>query len=315
MHLQWISTGFASSPGDVGFLVRGGKHAHGTHQGAAADIGLSAEERDGSTLLVDCGASVPNSLIRLDVINQLTDIVVTDIRHAGGLARLALIYYIQGRAGTKIKPTLHLAQRTTGALWDAFQKADIGKIPAFLGPREGVRAELWQRIADERLRQIPGGMGEPREASLDDFFRIKEFPPGRESITLESLPELKLIRNLGGTNVRYPSYGGFFRGGGFYFSGNTGRLPPFLKPDISVFFQYCRVCKDDTAERDVHDFNALQEKIPTKFKGKTYLVPIDGVFDDDDPKDMGFAGDVFPFQEFMFLGESFHEIPLVIDDS
>lgn len=311
MHLQWISTGFISSPGDVGFLVRGSRPERAAPAGV--DVALGQGGSSGSTLLVDCGASVPNSLIRLDMLNLLTDIVVTDIRHAGGLARLALIYYIQGRAGIKVKPTLHMAQRTTGALWDAFGKAKIGPMPAFLGAREGVRAELWQRIADEKLRQIPGGFGEPREASLDDFFQIKEFAPGRETITLDDLPELKLVRNLGGSNVRYPSYGGFFRNGGFYFSGNTGRLPPFLKPDISVFFQYCRVSREDAAERDVHNFEVLQDKIPAKFKGKTYLVPIDGMFDEEDPKAAGFAGDVFPFQEFSFTEDSFREIPLVID--
>jgi len=239
--------------------------------------------------------------------------VVTDIRHAGGLARLALIYYIQSRSGTKIKPTLHLAQRTTGALWEAFQGDDLGPMPLFLGPREGVRGELWQRIADEKLRQIPGGFGEPRGASLDDFFRIKEFPPGRELISLPGLPEMKLIRNLGGSNVRYPSYGGFFSSGGFYFSGNTGRLPPFLKPDISVFFQYCRVNQAELNERDVHTFDVLQDKIPHKFKGKTYLVPIDGVFDELEPRDLGFAGDVFPFQEFTFQDDTYYEVPLVLE--
>ncbi len=308
MHLQWISTGFSSSPGDVGFMVRSGPTGRDVSQASA-----NSDLTGGSALLVDCGESVPNSLIRLDMLNQLTDIVVTDIRHAGGLARLALIYYIQGRAGTKIKPTLHLAQRTTGALWDSFQNNDLGSMPAVLGPKEGVRSELWQRIAGEKLREIPGGFGEPREASLDDFFQIKEFPPGRESINLDDLPELKLIRNLGDSNVRYPSYGGFFRNSGFYFSGNTGRLPPFLKPDISVFFQYCRVSQQDGGERDVHTFDVLKEKIPAKFKSKTYLVPIDGVFDDEDASELGFAGDVFPFQEFMFLDTTFHEIPLIID--
>ena len=308
MHLQWFSTGFTSSPGDVGFLVKSDTPGDPGRTGAGSQL-----PSDTSNLLVDCGPSVPDSLIRLEALNVVTDIVVTDIRHAGGLARLALIYYLQSRSGTKIKPTLHLAQRTTGALWEAFQGEDLGKMPLFLGPREGVRAELWQRIADEKLRQIPGGFGEPRGASLDDFFRIKEFPPGRESINLAGLPELKLIRNLGGSNVRYPSYGGFFRSGGFYFSGNTGRLPPFLKPDISIFFQYCRVSQGQASERDVHTFDVLQEKIPKKFKGKTYLVPIDGVFDELEPRELGFAGDVFPFQEFTFQDDTYYEVPLVLE--
>ena len=310
MHLQWISTGFTSSPGDVGFLVMSDTPGQGAGR-SSADGSITGEEN--SNLLVDCGPSVPDSIIRLGVLNQVTDIVVTDISHAGGLARLALIYYIQSRSGTKFKPTLHLAQRTTGALWEAFMADDLGPMPTFLGPLDGVRADLWKRIAGEKLRQIPGGFGEPRGASLDDFFRIKEFPPGRESINLVGLPELKLIRNLGGSNVRYPSYGGFFRNGGFYFSGNTGRLPPFLKPDISVFFQYCRVNQGALNERDVHTFDVLQEKIPKKFKGKTYLVPIDGMFEELDPREFGFAGDVFPFQEFLFLEDTFHEVPLVLE--
>lgn len=310
MHLQWISTGFTSSPGDVGFLVKSDTPGQGPSRPGAGGDPLGGEN---SNLLVDCGSSVPDSIIRLEVLNQVTDIVVTDIHHTGGLARLALIYYIQSRSGIKIKPTLHLAQRTSGALWEAFLGDDLGPMPQFLGPADGVRADLWNRIALKKLRQIPGGFGEPRGASLDDFFRIKEFPPGRESISLVGLPELKLIRNLGGSNVRYPSYGGFFRNGGFYFSGNTGRLPPFLKPDISVFFQYCRVNQGELSERDVHAFDVLQEKIPRMFKGKTYLVPIDGVFDELDPREMGFAGDVFPFQEFLFLDETFHEVPLILN--
>jgi len=246
--MKWVGTGsaFNFELGNTSFL-------------------LYPKEENGSTLLVDCGYTVPAVLADWGKIGKITDIIITHLHadHVGGLETLGFFhYYVLGRFG-KDKPRLYVA---TQDLADA----------------------LWDRSLSGGMDNIMFADGSTGIAKLGDYFDVRI----GTDVIIAGLPALKLINTPHLDGMENYAIG---FDNGVYFSGDCTVLPP---QDAKLIFQDCQFSAPSPNDPHIA-YDTLLQGLPEEVRKKTHLVHLSANFREKYKADSGFAGCVMPGTEFV----------------
>lgn len=247
IRIKWIGTGsgFNSALGNTSFTVEAGSPRN---------------------LLVDCGFTVPPSLMAQELLAGVSDIVLTHHHadHIGGLETLAFYsYFLLGRRGDD-RPALHVAT-------------------------DGFAHILWEHGLKAGMSQQQDEAGAPWAPTLETYFRVyvgtkvcvEEFP----TVELFPTPHVGVMENYG-LRLRKD----------IYYSGDTNALPP---DDPAVIFQDCHF--GIPAPGDIHiAYDKLKSQLSPAVKRKVHLVHLDANYASRDPRADGFAGMVMPGDLFTF---------------
>lgn len=244
--IEWVGTGSALnfSLGNTSFLV----YSEGP-----------------STLLVDCGSTVPARLAELGKLDAVTDIILTHAHadHIGGVEAFGFYSYFVRQNQGDSRPRLHLAT-------------------------EALANHIWDH-------SLSGGMGIVQDAdgvlvrtTLETYFNVeighRVEVPGLPGVTLFSTPHVQGMEN----------YGLWFDNG-VYYSGDTVALPP---EEPKLIFHDCQFYEEGRG--DVHvSYHRLARELPCSVKSKTHLVHLSNEHKYITPHADGFAGFVSPGQKFV----------------
>lgn len=214
--------------------------------------------------LVDCGYTVPARLSALNLIDRVTDIIITHLHadHVGGLETFgSLVYYALRRRGHQL-PLLHL-------------------------PTTEMAHELWENCLRAGMCYGSDDDDNPFDTTLETFFRVSI----GTTVRIDGLPTATFIpaRHV----PRMPNYSLSFDNGVFY-SGDSRDMPPL---DAKLIFQDVHFQPHFPAEVHV-SYHTLREKMPPDVRKKTWLVHLGNGYEKFSPEKDGFAGFVKQDQEF-----------------
>lgn len=243
--IEWLGTGSGLNLalGNTSFLLRG------------------PGER---LVLVDCGFTVPQKLLELGVLEQVTDVLITHLHadHIGGLETFSFFrYFVHGHRDERA-PVLHV-------------------------PTEAMAHALWQHSLRAGMRYCVDSENHPFDASLTTYFQLRTgtdvVVDGYPGIRFEATSHVPLM----------PNYAVHFDNG-VYYSADSCELPPF---DARLIFQDVKFT--DPSDADIHaSYAFLCESLPPEVKAKTWLVHLGFGYEKVDPVADGFCGYVQAGQTF-----------------
>ena len=243
-NIEWVGTGSGLNPvlGNTSFMING---------------------TDSKNLLVDCGSTVPISLIKSGKIAAVTDVVVTHAHadHVGGLEGLGFMNYFALKRQGEDRPNLYVATN------------DFAH-------------NLWEHVLKGGMGNGADSNGNPMKATLDTYFKVhvgKEFQvPGILNAKLFETPHVPNLENYG---IEFENK--------IFYSGDSTELP---NSSFGLIFQDCQFFE---SKGDVHiSYDRLRKELAPEVMARTNLVHLGGGYDKKDPKADGFAGFVMPRDKF-----------------
>ena len=239
-YIEWLGTGSGLNPtlGNTSFMVK-------------------AEGRE-RTLLVDCGATVPQKLISSGNISNITDVIITHLHgdHFHGLEGLGFFNYFALRRRGDDMPNIYVANVKQAVQLESALGVSMGLI-----------------LDDE---------GEEYRTMLGDFFNVHI----NSDVEVPGLPKASLFPT---EHVGSMENYGVMIGDDVFYSGDTVELP---RTEPRLIFQDCQFFE---TKNDVHiSYDKLKRELPLDVRAKTYLVHLGGGWDKKDAKADGFAGFVKP---------------------
>lgn len=242
-YLYWLGTGSGLNPalGNTSFLITGNNRS----------------------LLVECGSTVPNELVKTGKIRDVKDIIITHTHadHIGGLESMGFMnYYALRRRGTD-KPNLYLAS-------------------------DDLAHNLWEYSLKGGLEHIMDDEGNAISATLSTYFNIHV----GKKVSIDGLPVATLFETPHVKNLE--NYGLLFENG-IYYSGDSLCLPP---SEPKLIFQDCQFFE---GKADWHiSYKKLKRELFSGVKSKTCLVHLGNGWEKKDARADGFAGFVKPGDRF-----------------
>jgi len=140
------------------------------------------------SLLVNCGSLVPATLSVMERVNEITDVVLTDINQAQGLPELFLYNWNRFRQGDRIN--LYLPQSGwVETIWVNFSLKEPILLPSSkVGSEDQIKYLIWEHFQDKGFGKLPGkSFGEVVDAHLNDYFTL------HPEVTQLEIPGLPLM--------------------------------------------------------------------------------------------------------------------------